>query len=293
MDRSDELDLRKAFAKPGAKLRFRRLAGFDYVSDEDVEEMISINDGVAFRDGLLNGREPAFEVSWGALWHGNSGSFEIHHFDGFFFAKSEDDGGIAGPFKSAKDAADWRAGIYDMDYSQEYGTAASVHITSRYGDEGQRLISKREARQVMEILTSRENAPLNFYWCEAEPGKLFKDPLHGEAGKLLTDLHAALMDGKLDRIYVARHGFEKLTKKDRADDYVLGEASKHFTSTFDSYLMKVPMDAAGKLARFRAEWVRICMPRRVGKKTLAAVIRIDNPMDLIDDLVPADKADHK
>ena len=53
------------------------------------------------------------------------------------------------------------------------------------------------------------------------------------------------------------------------------------------------MDAAGKLARFRAEWVRICIPRRVGKKTLAAVIRIDNPMDLIDDLVPADKADHK
>jgi hypothetical protein len=35
------------------------------------------------------------------------------------------------------------------------------------------------------------------------------------------------------------------------------------------------------------------MPRRVGKKTLAAVIRIDNPMDLIDDLVPADKADNK
>jgi hypothetical protein len=62
MDKSEELDLRKAFAKPGAKLRFRRLAGFDYVSDEDVEEMIAINDGVAFRDGLLNGREPAFEV---------------------------------------------------------------------------------------------------------------------------------------------------------------------------------------------------------------------------------------
>ena len=50
--------------------------------------------------------------------------------------------------------------------------------------------------------------------------------------------------------------------------------------------MKVPLHAKGKLARFRAEWVRICLPRRVGKKTLATVIRIDNPMGLIDDLVP-------
>lgn len=293
MDKSEELDLRKAFAKPGAKLRFRRLAGFDYVSDEDVEVMIVKNDGVAFYDGLLNGRESAFKVSWGALWHGNSASFEIHQFDGFYFAWFEDEVGIAGPFTSAIDAAEWRAGIYDMDYSEEYGTAASVHITSRYGHEGQRLISKRDARQVMEILTSHEGAPLDFYWCEAEPGKLFKDPLHGEAGKLLTDLHAAQKDGRLDNIFTTRHKLEKLTKKDRSDDYVLGEASKHFTSIFDSCLMKVPMDAAGKLARFRAEWVRICMPRRVGKKILATVIRIDNPMDLIDDLVPADKADHK
>jgi hypothetical protein len=145
----------------------------------------------------------------------------------------------------------------------------------------------------MAILTSHEGAPLDYYWCEAEPGKLFKDPLHGEAGKLLAELHAALRDGHLDRIYIARHGLEKLTKKDRADDYVLGEASKHFTSTFDSCLMKVPLDEAGKLARFRAEWVRICLPRRVGKKTLAAVIRIDNPIGLIDDLFPADKADNK
>lgn len=293
MAESIELNLRKVFTKPGAKQRFRRLAGFDYISDEDVEVMIAENNGVVFRDGLLNGREPAFEVNWGALWHGNSGSFEIHHFDGFFFAKSEDDGGIAGPFESALDAAEWRAGIYDMDYSEEYGTAASVHITSRYGDKGQRLISKREAKKVMAILTSHEGAPLDYYWCEAEPGKLFKDPLHGESGKLLADLHLAQKAGILDNFFTTQQKLEKLTKKERANDYVLGDTSKHFTSIFDSCLMKVPMDATGKLARFRAEWVRICMPRRVGKKTLAAVIRIDNPMDLIDDLVPADKADNK
>ena len=70
---------------------------------------------------------------------------------------------------------------------------------------------------------------------------------------------------------------------------VLGGEAKHFTSAFESFLMKVPLHAKGKLARFRAEWVRICLPRRVGKKTLATVIRIDNPMGLIDDLVPVDE----
>ena len=62
---------------------------------------------------------------------------------------------------------------------------------------------------------------------------------------------------------------------------------------FDSLLMKVPMDVKGKLARFRTEWVRICRPRRQGKKTLATVIRIDNPTDIIDDLVPVDKEANK
>jgi hypothetical protein len=55
MDISDELDLRKAFTKPGAKQRFRRLAGLDYISDEDVEVMMAKNDGAAFRDGPNKG----------------------------------------------------------------------------------------------------------------------------------------------------------------------------------------------------------------------------------------------
>jgi len=53
MDKRDELDLRKTFANPGAKLRFRRLAGFDYVSDEDVEVMIAKNDGVGIKPFLV------------------------------------------------------------------------------------------------------------------------------------------------------------------------------------------------------------------------------------------------
>lgn len=286
MNEGTKLDLQKAFTKPGSKARFRRLAGTDYFTGEEVEAMIAENDVAAFFDGLSGGGDPDFAVDWGALWHGNSGEFEIYHFDGSFFAKSciEDD--AAGPFESASDAAEWRAGIFDMDYSEDFGTVASVHFSSRFGVRGQRLISKREAKEIVEILTSHEGAPLNFYWCEAEPGKLFKDPLHGEAGKLLAEFYANQKDGHLDNILTTRQIFEKLTKKDRIDDYVLGEESKHFASMFDSCLMKVPMGATGKLSRFRTEWVRICMPRRVGKKTLATVIRIDNPTDIIDDLVP-------
>lgn len=85
---------------------------------------------------------------------------------------------------------------------------------------------------------------------------------------------------------MTRKKFEKLTKKSRVEDYVLGKESKHFTSLFDALLMKVPMDVKGKLARFRTEWVRICLPRRVGKKILATVIRIENPMRLVSGLVP-------
>lgn len=286
MAESTELDLQKAFTKPGSKQRFRRLAGFDYMTDEAVEAMIKENDGNAFLDGISNGGEPDFEVTWRALWHGNSGTFSIYHFDGSFFAKSDIEDDMSGPFESAYDAAEWRAGVFDMDYSEDFGTAASIHFSSSFGDRGQRLISKREAQEVVEVLTSHEGAPLDFYWCEVETGKLFKDPLHGESGKLLAEFHAAQKDGNLDSLYAVRQKLEKLTKKNRADDYELGEGSKHFTSAFDSLLMKVPMNAKGKLARFRTEWVRLCQPRRVGKKTLVTVIRIDNPEGLIDDLVP-------
>lgn len=286
MIKGDKLDLKKAFIKPGSKARFRKLAGLDYMTDEAVEAMINENDGDTFLDGISDGGDPAFSVEWGALWHGNSGAFSIYHFDGKFFAKSDLEDDIAGPFESAYDAAEWRAGIFDMDYSEEHGTVASVHFSSRFRCNDRKIISSRQAQKVVEVLTSHEGAPLDFYWCEAEPGKLFKDPLHGETGKQLAELHAAQKDGHFDSIFSAQQKFDKLTKKQRVDGFLLREGSKHFTSAFDSYLMKVPMSAKGKLTRFRTEWVRICLPRRVGKKILATVIRIENPMRLVSGLVP-------
>jgi hypothetical protein len=173
-----------------------------------------------------------------------------------------------------------------MDYDEDAGTAGSIHYGSEISKAGRKLISKRLASQLFETLTACSGTNGNFYWGEAPTGKLFKDPFHDASGKELQELHEAQKVGVLDAISDAELKLKDLTKKDRADDYVLGEEAKHFTSAFDSFLMKLPLCSKGKLARFSAEWVRICLPRRLGKKTLATVIRIENPMGLVDDLVP-------
>lgn len=286
MHDTNELSLEKAFSKEGARLRFRKMIGLDEATDAEVEEMIAENDAGAFLGYLENVDQPVYVVDWGALWHCNSGRFQIYHFDGNYFATLDSCDEVAGPFRSALEAAEWRAQSFDMDYSDDAGTAGSIHYSSEVSKAGKKLISKRLAAQLFETLTCCGGTDGNFYWCEAPTGKLFKDPFHDVSGKALQELHEARRGGVLDAISGAELKLKTLTKKERADDYVLAEESKHFTSAFDSFLMKVPLHAKGKLARFRAEWVRICLPRRVGKKTLATVIRIENPMDIIDDLVP-------
>jgi hypothetical protein len=289
MSESCGLDLQKIFAKSGARERFRQLVDPDYVSAEEVEAMIEQNNGELFKE-YLQGTDQSivYAVDWGALWHCNSGKFEIHHFDGFYFSKVDYSDEIDGPFGSAIEAAESSAGVFLMEYSEDAGTAGSIHYSSEVPKEARKLISKRIASQLFEILTGHSGTKGDFYWAEAVPGKLFKDPFHDASGKALQELHEAQKGGVLDAISAAELKLKALTKKERADDYVLGDEAKHFTSAFESFLMKVPLHAKGKLARFRAEWVRICLPRRVGKKTVATVIRIDNPMGLIDDLVPVD-----
>lgn len=283
---SAELDLSKAFSKEGARLRFRKLIGLDEATDAEVDEMIAGNDAGAFLGYLEHVDQPVYVVDWGALWHCNSGRFQIYHFDGNYFATLDYGDEAAGPFRTALEAAEWRAQSFDMDYSDDAGTAGSIHYSSEVSKAGKKLISKRMASQLFETLTCCGGTDGNFYWCEAPTGKLYKDLFHDASGKALQELHEAQKGGVLDAISAAELKLKALTKKERADDYVLVGEAKHFTSVYDSFLMKVPLHAKGKLARFRAEWVRICLPRRVGKRTLATVIRIDNPMDIIDDLVP-------
>jgi hypothetical protein len=283
-----ELNLGKAFSKEGAKLRFRKLIGLDEVTDEEVDDMVAENDASAFLGHLQGVDQPIYTADWGALWHCNSGRFEIYHFDGNYFAMLDYGHEVAGPFRSVLEAAEWRVHVFDMDYDEDAGTAGSIHYGSEVSKAGRKLISKRLASQLFETLTACSGTNGNFYWGEAPTGKLYKDPFHDPSGNALHELHEAQKAGVLDAISAAELKLKALTKKERADDYVLGEEAKHFTSAFDSLLMKVPLCSKGKLARFSAEWVRICLPRRIGKKTLATVIRIENPMGLVDDLAPAD-----
>jgi hypothetical protein len=285
------LSLEKAFSKEGAKLRFRKLIGLDDVTDEEVDDMVAENDAGAFLGHLQGVDQPIYTADWGALWHCNSGRFEIYHFDGNYFAMLDYGHEVAGPFRSALEAAEWRVHVFDMDYDEDAGTAGSIHYGSEISKVGRKLISKRLASQLFGTLTACSGTNGNFYWGEAPTGKLYKDPFHDASGKALQELHEAQKGGVLDAISAAEIKLKVLTKKERADDYVLGEEAKHFTSAFDSFLMKLPLCSKGKLARFSAEWVRICLPRRLGKKTLATVIRIENPSGLIDDLLPVTNKD--
>jgi hypothetical protein len=275
-------------AGPKTELSHRRLVGLKHVSEKDVDEIVSLNDDLVFLEYLQQAGQPVFETGWGALHHGASGRFELYHFDGHYFASLCCDwcSERTGPLRNPLEAAGRFSHVFAFNHEEEYGISGAIHYGTNCSDSGSGRISTRMAEEIFETLTGHSGSPLSFYWCEAQPGKLFKDPFHDESGKALFALHEAQKSGTLDVIAVAELSLKTLTKEVRAEDYVLGEEAKHFTSAFDSFLMKVPMVAKGKLARFRAEWVRICLPRRLGKKTLATVIRIDNPMGLIDDLVP-------
>ena len=285
MNKNSDLNLAKAFSKEGARLRFRKLVGLDAVSDDEIEDMLAKNDGSALLGHLCGVGQPVFSVDWGALWHGSTGRFEIYHFDGHYFAKQDYSDEVAGPFDTALEAAEWEEGIFNMDYDEGAGTSGSIQYTTEVSEAGEKLISARLAVKLFETITGHVGGGCGFYWCEAEPGKLFKDPFHGDSGKALMNLYAAQKEGGLDAVWVAQLKFQKLMKKDAAFDLILGEEAKHFTSAFDSFLMKVPLGAKGKLAPLRAEWIRMCQPRRIGKKTLVTVIPIANPMDIIEDLV--------
>ncbi len=292
-DAQEKLDLQKAFEKPGARRRFKKLVGLRRITDRDIEEMIATDDAGLFVEYLDIGGQPIFEVRWGAINHGNSGSFQLYHFDGQFFVsmRTEWANELAGPFGKALEAAKKFPGIFAMEYMEEYGSAGAVRFSTDWSGLGNRLLSRRTKEKIFEELTCLVGSPLAFYWCEAKSGRMFKDLFDDDAGKALMDLHKAQKDGALDAISAAELRWNAQTKDDRIDGYVMGEEAKHFTSAFDSFLMKVPLDAKGKLARFRAHWVRICLPHRAGKKTIGTVVRITRPERLFDHLVPAAESD--
>lgn len=271
------------------------LVGPKYVSEKDVDGMVSLNDDVVFLEYLQRAGQPVFETGWGALHHGASGRFEIYYFDGQYFASLNTDccDERAGPFRKPLEAAERFSGVFEFEYGEEHGISGAIHYGTNWTDAGPGRISTRMAEKMFAKLTGLAGSPLSFHWCEATPGKLFKDPFHDEAGKALLQLHQATKSGNLDQLVIAQARLEGPKKTPIESDHALGEEAQYFISAFDSFLMKVPLDAKGKLKAHVTEWVRLCLPKRAGKKTLVAVMPIVNPEGLIEDLIPVANADDK
>ena len=95
---------------------------------------------------------------------------------------------------------------------------------------------------------------------------------HDELGQAVKRVNEARKEGAFEAIATAEAALAKMEKKLHVAEVTLGEESKCFTSTYDSFLMKVPLSARGVLRIYAADWVRLCFPRKVGKKTVVKVL---------------------
>lgn len=288
MGEADKINLEDVFRKQGAKRRFRKFVGLKRVTEEEIDELISLNDVVLFLEYLELAGRAVFETGWGALHHGASGRFGLYYFDGQYFASLSGDcyDNRVGPFKKPFEAIKRFRGVFEFVHEEEHGISGAIHFSTDWIDAGPGRVSTRMAEKYFEYLTGLAGSPLSFYWCEAKPGRLFKDSFHDETGKALLQLHEATKSGNLDLLSDAQAKLEGPKMTPIVSDHVLGDEAKYFTSAFDSFLMKVPLDAKGKLNAHVTEWVRLCLPKRVGKKTLVAVMPIENPRHLIQKFVP-------
>lgn len=272
MSENENLDLGKAFAREGAKRRFRKLVGIDDITEEEVDDMVAGNDGGYFLECLQSAGQPVYEVSWGALWHGGSGRFELYYFDGHYFTTNDYFNEVAGPFKNATEAAEASAGLFDMEYEPGCGFEQAFHYSSELFDSGKKLISTRTENKIFATITGQSVVTGGFYWCEVQTGELFHDLWHDELGQAVKRVNEARKEGAFEAMATAEAALAKMERKLHVGEVTLGEESKYFTSTYDSFLMKVPLSARGFLRHHAADWVRLCFPKKVGKKTVVKVL---------------------
>ena len=272
MSENKNLDLGKVFAREGAKRRFRKLVGVDDITEEEVEEMVAGNDGRYLLECLQSAGQPVYEVSWGALWHGGSGKFELYYFDGHYFTTNDYSHNVAGPFKKATEAAEGSAGLFEVEYEPGCGFEQAFHYSSELFDSGKKLISSKTEDEIFATITGQSVVTGGFYWCEVQTGELFHDLWHDELGQAVKRVIEARKAGALEAIATSEAALAKMEKKLHVGEVTLGEESKYFTSTYDSFLMKVPLSARGALRYYPADWVRLCFPRKVGKKTVVKVL---------------------
>jgi hypothetical protein len=292
MSENEDLDLEKAFAREGAKRRFRKLVGVTDITEAEVEDMVAGNDGGYFLECLQSAGQPVYEVSWGALWHGGSGKFELYYFDGQYFTTNDYTREVAGPFKKATEAAEASAGLFDMEYEPGSGFEQAFHYSSELFDSGKKIISSKTENKIFATITGQSVVTGGFYWCEVQTGELFHDLWHDELGQAVKRVIEARKEGALEAIATAEAALAKMEKKLHVGEVTLGEESKHFTSTYDSFLMKVPLSARGFLRHYAADWVRLCFPKKVGKKTVVKVLPAKQIRLEVRQLVPV-KSDAK
>ena len=272
MSENKNLDLGKVFAREGAKRRFRKLVGVNEVNEAEVDDMVAGNDGRYFLECLQSAGQPVYEISWGALWHGGSGKFELYHFDGHYFTTNDYFHEVSGPFKRAKDAAEASAGLFEVEYEPGGGFEQAFHYSSELFDSGKKLISSKTEDKIFATITGQSVVTGGFYWCEVQTGELFHDLWHDELGQTVKRVNEARKEGAFEAIATAEAALAKMEKKLHVAEVTLGEESKYFTNAFDSFLMKVPLSARGALRYYAADWVRLCFPRKVGKKTVVKVL---------------------
>lgn len=236
----------------------------------------------------LEDSDPVYEVSWGALWHGASDSFCFYYDKGRFYVRTPYEEEITGPFETALEAALAHYGALKLDHDEEHGSIQAIHYSSELDPDFRKLIPRSLEKQLFGIITGQDKVFDDFYWCEVKPGRLFHDLFHDESGKALKGFFDAQREGDFRKIASAKAALSKLLRKCKAFDHVVTDDAARFVSNYDSFLMKIPLEATGPMSRHRSEWVRLCLPRIIGKKTVVTAIPIENPRDLIDDLKPAE-----
>jgi hypothetical protein len=184
-----------------------------------------------------------------------------------------DDGAIQGPFKTAIDAADaYSCSLSCQLPDDDNDCSGAVGFTSRIESEGRKVISRRTANAIFAIVSGYEGVlkhrgdVAEFDWAEVIPGVFFIDPMKDDVGAELKALNISKENGDEEAIAAAQAKLKKLMRKQKYFDFTFDNSSRLFKSPNESYVIKIPMEGRGKLAKFPAEWVRFCLPSSTGSR---------------------------
>ena len=255
------------------------------INADELESLIARGD----TKELVGWLNPIYEAQWGAIHHGNSARFSLYHFNGYFFASFDmDDGIVQGPFKTAIDAAEAYSCVLACDIPEDDNDCAgAVGFTSRIESEGRKLISKRKADAIFAIVSGYEGIlkhrgdEAEFDWAEVIPGVFFIDPFKDEVGKELQMLNASNHRAS----EAAESRLKKLMRKQKYFDFTFDNSGNLFKAMGDSFVVKIPMDGSGKLSSYPTQWIRLCMPNRLGRKVKLKAGIMKMHWDDVSDLV--------